>query len=300
MSSSPERGRSPRRPRPRGRAAGRGSDRAAGARGADRSGGPPRRTRPSGHEAPVARGAPAEREGIRLQKLLAAAGVASRRASERLITSGRVTVDGRIVTTLGTRVDPETARIEVDGRRIAVHPGHEYYALNKPEGYLTTASDREGRPTVLGLVRSRRRLFPVGRLDRDTAGLLILTDDGELAHRLAHPRYRVPRVYLAEVRGPVGRPSCQRLTAGVRLEDGVARAARARVRTHSPRASQIELTMMEGRKREVRRMLEAVGHPVVKLVRIAFGPLRLSGLRSGAVRPLTPEEVGELYRAVGL
>lgn len=238
--------------------------------------------------------------GVRLQKVLAAAGVASRRAAEDLITAGRVTVDGRVTTILGSRVDPEHARIEVDGKRISIRSDHEYLMLNKPVGYITSASDPLGRATVLDLVNSKRRLFPVGRLDADTTGLLLLTDDGELAHRLAHPRYRVERTYVAKVAGRVEPSACQELLDGVRLDDGPARAIRARARTTARAGSQVEITMGEGRKREVRRMLEAVGHPVEDLVRVSFGPIKLAGLRIGAIRQLTREEVGELQRMVGL
>lgn len=239
-------------------------------------------------------------EGVRLQKVLAAAGVASRRAGEELIAAGRVAVDGRIVTELGTRVDPTRVRIEVNGVRVSVHPDHEYMVLNKPPEVITTARDPQGRRTVIDIARSRRRLFPVGRLDADTTGVLLLTDDGDLAHRLAHPRYRIPKVYLAEVRGAVADETGRKLERGVALDDGPARAVAARVRGRGRRSSQLEVTMTEGRKREVRRMLEAVGHPVVSLSRVSFGPIKLSGLKLGATRPLTPAEVGELYRLVGL
>lgn len=232
--------------------------------------------------------------------MLAAAGIASRRAAEQLMLAGRVWVDGAPATTLGMRVNPARARIEVDGRRIAVDPEREYFLLNKPEGYVTTARDPQGRPTVTELVRARGRLFPVGRLDADTQGLLILTNDGELAHRLAHPRYQVPRTYLAEVRGEVPGSPFNRLVEGVRLEDGPARAQSARVVDRARGRSHVELVMTEGRKREVRRMLEAVGFTVLKLVRTRLGPLRIRGMGVGQVRPLTATEVGELYRSVGL
>lgn len=237
---------------------------------------------------------------MRLQKVLAAAGIASRRAAEELIVAGRVAVDGRIVGRLGTRVDPSSARIEVDGVRVSVNPDHEYLVLNKPAGIITTVKDTHGRPTVVDLVRSRRRMFPVGRLDADTTGVLLLTDDGELAHRLAHPRFGIRKVYVAEVRGAVAEETCRRLERGVVLEDGPARAVGVHVRGRGRTSSQVEVTMTEGRKREVRRMLEAVGHPVISLSRVSFGPIRLSGLKVGDTRRLTPAEVGELYRLVGL
>jgi pseudouridine synthase len=217
-----------------------------------------------------------------------------------MMRAGRVWVDGRPATVLGLRVDPERARIEVDGRRIHVARGRDYVLLNKPAGYVTTLRDTHGRPTVVDLVRAKNRVYPVGRLDADTQGLLLLTNDGELAHRLAHPRYQVPRTYRAEVRGVVPDAARQRLLDGVRLEDGPARAVSARLIARARGRSQLELVMTEGRKREVRRMLEAVGFPVTSLVRTGFGPLRLRGLRPAASRPLTPEEIGELYRIVGL
>lgn len=214
--------------------------------------------------------------------------------------AGRVWVNGRPATELGMRVDAATARIEVDGQRVNVRSDREYLLLNKPDGYVTTASDPQGRPTVMDLVRSRVRLFAVGRLDADTQGLLLLTNDGELAHRLTHPRYKVPRTYLAEVRGPVPVETIRKLIAGVRLDDGPARATAARVVGRGKARTHVELILTEGRKREVRRMLEAVGHPVTKLVRTRFGPVDVRGLRAGATRRLTPQEVGELHRLVGL
>lgn len=226
--------------------------------------------------------------------------MASRRAAEELIAEGRVSVNGEVVRTQGRRVDPETARIEVDGERLNVHPTHRYVMLNKPTGVVSTAHDPQGRPTVVELVRSKQRLYPVGRLDADTMGLIILTNHGDLAHRLTHPRYQVKRLYLAQVKGAIREEAVRRLISGVTLEDGPARATAARVRQTSRTKSQVEITMTEGRKHEVRRMLEAVGYPVTDLVRIGFGPLRLGDLPTGASRPLTPQEVGAALRAVGL
>jgi len=237
---------------------------------------------------------------VRLQRVLAAAGIASRRAAEELIVAGRVSVDGTVVRTLGTRVDPATARIEVDGERVGVRRDRTYLIMNKPTGVITSAADPFGRKTVLDLVRTRGRVFPVGRLDSDTSGLLLLTDDGDLAHRLAHPRYGIEKVYIAKVSGQVEVATLRKLERGVHLEDGPARAVRTRLRGKASKTSQVEIVMAEGRKREVRRMLEALGHPVVELVRIAYGPIRLSGLVEGDVRALTVPEVGELYRLVGL
>lgn len=217
-----------------------------------------------------------------------------------MMRAGRVWVDGRPATELGMRVDAARAKIEVDGRRVNVRGDREYILLNKPSGYVTTATDPQKRPTVMDLVRSHGRVYPVGRLDADTQGLLLLTNDGELAHRLAHPRYAVPRTYLAEVRGPMPVEACRRLVAGVRLDDGPARAAEAAIVRRGKARTQVELVLKEGRKREVRRMFEAVGFPVINLVRTRFGPVSVRGLKAGATRKLTPQEVGELHRLVGL
>jgi 23S rRNA pseudouridine2605 synthase len=236
--------------------------------------------------------------------VLAQAGVASRREAEQLMLAGRVWVDGAPATTLGMRVDPARARIEVDGRRVHVRDDNAYVVLNKPAGYVTTMRDPQGRPTVMDLLGTAApkgiRVFPVGRLDADTQGLLILTSDGELTHRLAHPRHEVPKTYLAEVRGDVPDAAARRLVRGVELEDGLAQARSAKVRTRGKGKTQVEIVMTEGRKREVRRMLVAVGFPVTRLVRVAFGPVRLGGLKVGTARRLTPDEVGELHKLVGL
>ena len=238
--------------------------------------------------------------GQRLQKVIAAAGIASRRAAEELIDQGRVTVDGAVVRGQGMRVDPERVRIEVDGERINVHPRHVYIALNKPAGVVTTARDPLGRTTVIDLVRTSKRVVPVGRLDAETVGLVLLTDHGELVHRLTHPRYEVPRVYAAEVKGTMSREAAKALREGVRLEDGVARARSARIIRRAASRSLVEITMTEGRKHEVRRMLDAVGFPVMELVRVAFGPIELGTLAAGKTRRLTAEEVGRLLQAAGL
>lgn len=240
-----------------------------------------------------------QQPGERVQKILSAAGIASRRAAEELIAAGRVTVDGRPAS-LGDRADPARSRIEVDGERVAVNPRKRYYALNKPGGVVTTASDPQGRRKVTDLVRSDVRLVPVGRLDAETTGLLLMTNDGELVHRLTHPRWQVPRVYVAEVRGEVSRSTLERLRRGVRLEDGVARAKEVKVAGRIRNRSRVEITMTQGRKREVRRMLETAGHLVEQLARVRYGPISLGGLRSGTARELTPLEVGALLRTVGL
>ncbi len=229
---------------------------------------------------------------MRLAKFLAHAGVASRRAAEGIVAEGRVTVDGETVTDPARDVD-ETRTVEVDGRRVEAEP-HEVHALNKPAGVVSTARDTHGRPTVVQLVRSRRRLYPVGRLDADTTGLILLTNDGELAERLTHPRHGVKKVYRARVSPPRLSPrSLEALKEGVELEDG--RTAPARVRQLG--TGLVELTIREGKKRQVRRMLEAVGHRVVELERVAFGPLGLRGLEPGKSRRLTKAEVERLRRA---
>ncbi|HYX45044.1 MAG TPA: pseudouridine synthase [Acidimicrobiales bacterium] len=232
-------------------------------------------------------------DGERLQKVLAVAGLGSRRACEELIADGRVTVDGEVAT-LGRRVDPESARVAVDGVPISVRPGLVHYLLNKPAGVVTTASDPQGRPTVLDLVPSEPRVFPVGRLDAATEGLLLLTNDGELAHRLTHPSFGVDKEYLAEVDTPPTRGELRRLREGVELEDG--RTAPARVTLVPPRA--VRMVIHEGRNRQVRRMLDAVGHPVRRLVRTRIGPLTDRRLRPGEWRPLTPAEVRRLEEEV--
>ena len=242
-----------------------------------------------------------DEEGIRLQKVLAAAGVGSRRACEGLIAAGRVSVDGAIVREQGLRVDPETAVVRVDDMRINTGTSRAYLALNKPRGMVTAMSDPQGRPTVGDLLEQRTdRLFHVGRLDADTEGLLLLTNDGELAHRLTHPSFEVPKTYLAEVVGPVARDAGRRLKAGVDLEDGVARVDGFRLVSSSGNRVMLELVLHEGRKHIVRRLLEEVGHPVQRLVRTAIGPVLLGDQRAGKMRPLTPRELADLFAAVGL
>ena len=244
---------------------------------------------------------PAELDGIRLQKVMAAAGVGSRRACEILIEAGRVSVDGEVVREQGRRVDPQTAVVRVDDMRITTAAGMAYLALNKPAGMVTALTDPQGRLCVGDLVRDRKeRLFHVGRLDADTEGLLLLTNDGELAHRLAHPSFEVPKTYLAEVIGPVARDVGRTLRAGVDLEDGSASVDSFRLVSSSGNRVMLELVLHEGRKHVVRRMLEAVGHPVQRLVRTAVGPVQLGIQRSGKLRALTRDEVGSLYQLVGL
>ncbi|MEC8953179.1 MAG: pseudouridine synthase [Actinomycetota bacterium] len=232
-------------------------------------------------------------EGERLQKVLARVGIGSRRVCEDLIAEGRVLVDGETAV-LGRRVDPETALIEVDGAPVGVRPDLVHYVLNKPAGVVTTADDPQGRPTVVGLVPNEPRVFPVGRLDVDTEGLLLLTNDGELAHRLTHPSYGVEKEYVAEVEGLPTRAVLRRLREGVELDDGPTSPARATLVDPSV----VRLTIHEGRNRQVRRMCEAVGHSVVRLVRTRIGPLADRSLAPGAWRELTGDEVRSLQRAV--
>jgi pseudouridine synthase len=204
------------------------------------------------------------------------------------------------VASLGDRVDPTRDRVLVDGSLANLDPGLRYFALNKPAGVVTTSNDPQGRADLRGFLPEGSRVFAVGRLDRDTEGLIILTNDGELAHRLMHPRHAVEKEYLAEVRGRPVRGLLARLESGVELDDGPARAARARAVARSGRAAAIRLVMLEGRKREVRRLLAAVGLPVRRLVRLRVGPVRLGRMRPGSVRELSTEEVRALYRAAGL
>jgi pseudouridine synthase len=227
--------------------------------------------------------------------------VASRRRCEELIGEGRVEVDGEIVRRFGARVDPQRQVIRVDGKRIPASEDLVYLALNKPPGVLTTMSDSRGRPTIADLVGDRtERLFHVGRLDYDTEGLMLLTNDGELAHRLAHPRYGVLKTYLADVAGPLPRDLARQLITGVQLDDGVASADGFRVVERAGSRALVEVTLHEGRKHIVRRMLAAAGTPVSRLVRTQVGPVTLGSLRPGATRRLTTKEVGDLYAAVGL
>jgi 23S rRNA pseudouridine2605 synthase len=228
---------------------------------------------------------------MRLAKFLAHAGVASRRAAEGLIAEGRVSVAGEVVTDPARDVD-ESSGVTVDGRAVGPEP-REVHALNKPRGVVSTARDTHGRPTVVELVRSQRRLYPVGRLDADTSGLILLTNDGELAERLTHPRHGVEKVYRARVQpGRVAPEALKALRQGVELEDGRTAPARAR----QPAPGVLEITLREGRKRQVRRMVEAIGHRVIELERVAFGPLGLRGLEPGQSRRLRKAEVERLRR----
>lgn len=233
-------------------------------------------------------------QGERLQKVLAATGYGSRRVAEDLIAAGRVTVNGEVAV-LGRRVDPDVDDVEVDGAPIGVRPGLVYYLLNKPVGVITTARDTHGRPTVLDLVPTEPRVFSVGRLDADTEGLLLLTNDGQLANRIAHPSHGVEKEYLAEVDGglvPAG--ALRRLREGVELDDGITAPARV----SQPDPGVLRLVIHEGRNRQVRRMCVAVGHPVRRLVRTRIGPLTDRSLRPGSWRELTIDEWRQLTAAV--
>ena len=245
-----------------------------------------------------------EPDGVRLQKVLSQAGVASRRVAERMILDGRVEVDGRIVTELGTRVDPDNAEIRVDGTRVVVNEDLVYLAINKERGMHSTMSDERGRPCVGDLVehrvRGNKNLFHVGRLDADTEGLLILTNDGELAHRLMHPSYEVPKTYVATVVGRVPRGLGKKLREGVELDDGPVALDDFAVVDTLPGKTLVKVTLHEGRKRIVRRLLASVGFPVEALVRTDIGAVNLGEMRPGSIRVLTRKEIGELYKVVGM
>jgi 23S rRNA pseudouridine2605 synthase len=240
-------------------------------------------------------------QDIRLQKVLAAAGLGSRRACEEMITQGRVEVDGRMIREQGLRVDPETAVIKVDGMRVSTRTSSVYLAVNKPRGTVSTMSDPQGRPCLADLIGNReQRLFHVGRLDADSEGLLLLTNDGELGHRLTHPSFGVPKTYLAEVVGAVPRGLGKTLRAGVELEDGLVQVDSFRVVGRSGARVMVEVVLHEGRNHVVRRLLAAVDHPVQRLIRTAVGPIRLGDLRPGRTRPLNRGEIAELFAAVDL
>lgn len=257
-------------------------------------------------------------EKVRLQKVIAAAGIASRRKAEELIRAGRVRVNDQVIREMGFKVDPETDVIEVDGQRIRPPKAHQYIILHKPRGVLSTTSDPYRRQTVVDLVPNAQRLFPVGRLDADSEGLILLTDDGKLAERLTHPRYGHKKEYIALIIGTPTSKEIRALKRGIMLEEG--RTGPAEVvllgrktppelldagipglRKESPRGfSWVRVTLAEGKKHQVRRMLKAVGHPVIRLVRVAIGPLRLGRLQPGEWRPLTPKEQRRLLESVGL
>lgn len=249
----------------------------------------------------MARNDQPEQQGERLQKVMAAAGVGSRRACEELIEAGRVAVNGDIVREQGRRVTAGVDVIHVDGMRVSTDAGLVHLVLNKPRGVVTSMSDDLGRPCIGDYVAGRaERLFHVGRLDLDSEGLLLVTNDGALSHRLTHPSYEVVKTYLAEVPGPIARDVGRRLKSGVELDDGIARVTSFRLIDATPGKALIEVALHEGRKHVVRRMLEEVGHPVDRLLRVKMGPLELGTLKAGKMRKVTRDELGALYREVGL
>lgn len=242
-----------------------------------------------------------DENAIRLQKVLAKAGIASRRAAEQLILEGRVSVDGEVVTELGKRVDPTTAVIHVDGERVPTAPGVVVLMMNKPRGVITSMSDERGRECVGDLIGQwPKGIFHVGRLDADTEGLLLLTNDGELANRLGHPSHEVAKTYRATVRGPISKQALRDLREGIELDDGPIACDSARVIQRLTDRSLVEVVLHSGRNRIVRRMLDAVGYPVVDLVRTRIGPLHLGRMRPGEVRELEGADLRALYTAVNL
>jgi pseudouridine synthase len=239
----------------------------------------------------------------RLQKIIARAGLASRREAERWIVEGRVSVNGTVVRKLGSQANPSSDSIKVDGKRIKPPAAKLYYALHKPPGVITTLNDPENRPDLtpyLAVLGEKRRVFPVGRLDYNTTGLLLLTNDGDLALRLAHPRFGVKKLYHAKLSACPTQEDLAQLRKGIRLEDGIAAPARARVIERLKKNAWVEIEVQEGRKREVRRIFEALGYFVEKLIRIRVGPISLGALPQGEIRPLTSSEVLSLKKEVGL
>jgi pseudouridine synthase len=241
---------------------------------------------------------------VRLQKVMAQAGVASRRVCEEMILEGRVEVDGQVTTELGVRVDPKSAVIHVDGIRIQLDETLVYMVFNKPKGVVSTMEDPEGRPCISDFLKTNKnkgeRLFHVGRLDVATEGLLLLTNDGELANRLTHPSYEVPKTYLVQVRGPFPQGVGAQLKSGVELEDGIAAVDSFRLVDSTPGHVLIEVVLHSGKNRIVRRMFDAVGFPVERLVRVKVGPIGLGDQRQGSIRNLGKQEIGHLMAAVGL
>ena len=236
---------------------------------------------------------------MRLQKILSEAGVASRRAGEDLILAGRVSVNGKVIKELGFKADPDNDQIKVDGKPIPRHLPRVYYLLYKPRGVITSLKDPQGRVTVKDLIpKVKTRVFPVGRLDYDAEGLLLLTNDGELAVKLAHPRYRVPRTYLVKVRGVLDLREMGDLEKGVILEDGMSPNMKVAPLKRLKRNSWLKVTLWEGRNRVIKRTFAAIGHPVLRLKRVRFASLSLEGMRPGDYRPLSPEEVERLRELI--
>ena len=288
---------------------GGGARKGSGRRSGEPARGRPGRQRPATVRRPVPRRAPQptvpvdvhDPDGVRLQKVMAEAGVGSRRACEVMIADGRVQVDGQVVRELGVRIDPSRHTVHVDGMRLQLDTSRVYLAFNKPAGVVSTMKDESGRPSLADFVGERKeRLFHVGRLDSDTEGLILLTNDGELAHRLQHPSYGVLKTYLAEIDGPVARDVGRRLREGVELDDGPVRVDSFKVVDSQPGKALVEVVLHEGRKHIVRRALDAVGYPVHRLVRTQVGPVRLGDLRQGRWRVLTSSETSQLFDAAGL
>ncbi len=241
-------------------------------------------------------------EGVRLQKVMANAGVASRRVCEEMIAAGRVEVNGSLITELGVRVDPERDAVHVDGMRLQLDAEKRYFVFNKPRNVVSTMEDPEGRKCITDFMRkkSQERLFHVGRLDYQTEGLLILTNDGEAANRLAHPSFEVPKTYLVQVRGPMATGIGAQMKKGIKLEDGWASVDSFRLIDSTPGYVLVEVILHSGRNRIVRRLFEEVGHPVTRLVRVQVGPIRLGDQKQGTIRPLGNQEVGHLLAMVGM
>lgn len=291
--------------KPRTGAPGAAASRAFGSERFGQNLGPVRRpSRKKGPRGDVPQSELHDADGVRLQKVMASAGVASRRVCEEMIAEGRVEVDGQVVTELGVRIDPKTAVIHVDGLRIQLDENLVYMVFNKPKGVVSTMEDPDGRPCISDFLKSNKnkgeRLFHVGRLDVATEGLLLLTNDGELANRLTHPSYEVPKTYLVQVRGPFPQGVGAQLKAGVELEDGVAAVDSFRLVDSTPGHVLIEVVLHSGKNRIVRRMFDAVGFPVQRLVRVKVGPIGLGDQRQGSIRNLGKQEVGHLLAAVGL
>lgn len=236
-------------------------------------------------------------EGVRLQKVMAAAGVASRRVCEEYITSGRVKVNGKVVTELGTRINPDVDKVTVGGTPIQLDNSRVYLALNKPAGVVSSMADENGRPDLSQFVEGYDRVFNVGRLDSETTGLIIMTNDGDLAHKLAHPKFGVTKTYVARVEGVVTPAVIHKLLSGFELEDGNVKADKAHIVDVQPGESLVEVVLHSGRNRIVRRMFDFVGHPVIGLVRRQFGPIQLGPLKEGRIRELSKIEVGALLKA---
>jgi 23S rRNA pseudouridine2605 synthase/16S rRNA pseudouridine516 synthase len=292
------------KPKPRTGAPGAAASRAFGSERFGQNLGPVRKpARRRGPRGDVPQSELHDADGVRLQKVMAQAGVASRRVCEEMIAEGRVEVDGQVVTELGVRVDPKTAVIHVDGLRIQLDDNLVYMVFNKPKGVVSTMEDPDGRPCISDFVRKTHqgeRLFHVGRLDVATEGLLLLTNDGELANRLTHPSYEVPKTYLVQVRGPFPHGVGAQLKAGVELEDGIASVDSFKLVDSTPGHVLIEVVLHSGKNRIVRRLFDAVGFPVLRLVRVKVGPIGLGDQRQGSIRNLGKQEVGHLLASVGL